>query len=166
MSNEFSAAKESVREILTSLRAERVMSERGLYTGLQASSTRGVQASPSTARVGTSQASAERRTKHKDDLANVKLVPSILTTYIPPLRNVINIDSVPRDLEYTLVTVYLPKGVRAVRIDQDKVATLKFSDFNLGDRKVYGMLAPYKYLMKTNGKNSKIVPQQWMMNLM
>jgi hypothetical protein len=42
---------------------------------------------------------------------------------------------------------------------------LKFSDFNLGDRKVYNMLAPYKYLTRTKGKNSKIVPQQWTMNL-
>jgi hypothetical protein len=85
MSDEFSAAEESVREVLASLRAERVMSERGLSTGLQASSMRGVQASPSTARAGTSQAGTERRTKHKDDMANAKLVPSILPTYIPPL---------------------------------------------------------------------------------
>jgi hypothetical protein len=27
------------------------------------------------------------------------------------------------------------------------------------------MLAPYKYLMKTKGKNSKIIPQQWTMDL-
>jgi hypothetical protein len=72
---------------------------------------------------------------------------------------------VPRDLDYTLVTVHLPKGVRAAHADQDKVATLKFSDFNLGDWKVYGMLTPYKYLMKTKGKNLNIVPHQWMMNL-
>ena len=71
----------------------------------------------------------------------------------------------PRDFEYTLVTVYLPKGVRAVYADQDKIAALKFSDFNLGDRKVYSMLSPYKYLTRTKGKNSKIVPQQWTMNL-
>jgi hypothetical protein len=165
MSDEFSAAEESVREVLASLRAERVMSERGLSTGLQASSTRGVQASPSTARAGTSRAGAERRTKHKDDMANAKLVPSILPAYIPPLSGAINRDSVPRDFEYTLVTAYLPKGVRAVRVDQDKIAALKFSDFNLGDRKVYNMLSPYKYLTRTKGKNSKIVPQQWTMNL-
>jgi hypothetical protein len=165
MSDEFSVAEESVREVLASLRDERVMLERGLSIGLQASSMRGVQASPLTARARTSRADAERRTKHKDDLANAKLVPSILPAYIPPLSGVINRDSVPRDLEYTLVTVYLPKGVHVVHVDQDKVATLKFSDFNLGDRKVYGMLAPYKYLTKTKGKNSKIIPQQWMMNL-
>jgi hypothetical protein len=166
MSDEFSATEESVREVLASLRAERVMSERGLSTGLQASSTRGVQASPSTARAGTSRAGAERRTKHKNDVASVKLVPSILPAYIPPLSGVINRDSVPRDFEYTLVTAYLPKGVRAVHVDQDKIAALKFSDFNLGDRKVYSMLSPYKYLTRTKGKNSKIVPQQWTMNLM
>jgi hypothetical protein len=28
------------------------------------------------------------------------------------------------------------------------------------------MLAPYKYLTRTKGKNSKLIPQQWMMNLM
>jgi hypothetical protein len=54
MSDEFSTAKEYAREVLTSLRTERVMSERGLSTGLQASSMRGVQASPLTARAGTS----------------------------------------------------------------------------------------------------------------
>jgi hypothetical protein len=43
---------------------------------------------------------------------------------------------------------------------------LKFNDFNLQDRKIYGMLTPYKYLTKTKGKNSKIIPQSWTMNLM
>jgi hypothetical protein len=144
---------------------ERVMSERGMSTGVQESSTRGVQASPSTARAGTSRAGAERRTKHKDDIANMKLVPSILPAYIPPLSGAINKDNVPRDFEYTLVTAYLPKGVRTYHADQDKVTTLKFCDFNLEDCKVYNMLAPYKYLTRTKSKNSKIVPQKWMMNL-
>jgi hypothetical protein len=54
MSDEFSTAKESIREVLASLRAKRFMSKQGLSIGLQASSTRGVQASPSIARVGTS----------------------------------------------------------------------------------------------------------------
>jgi hypothetical protein len=124
-----------------------------------------VQASPSTARAGPSRPVDEKRTKHKDDLANAKLIPSILPAYIPPLSGAINQDSVPRDFEYPLVTTYLPKGIRAVHADQDKIAALKFSDFNLGDRKVYNMLAPYKYLTKTKGKNSKIVPQSWTHNL-
>jgi hypothetical protein len=165
MFDEFSAAEESIREVLASLRAERVMSKRGLSTGLQASSTRGVQASSSTTRVGTSLDCAERRTKHKDDMANAKLVPSILPAYIPPLSGAINRDSVPRDFEYTLVTAYLLKGVHTVHIDHDKVTTLKFSDFNLRDHKVYSMLSPYKYLTRTKGKNLKIVPQPWTMNL-
>jgi hypothetical protein len=79
--------------------------------GFQASSTRGVKAYPSTARAGTSRVDAERRNKHKDDIANAKLVPSILPFYIPPLSGEINRDSVPRDFEYTLVIAYLPKGV-------------------------------------------------------
>jgi hypothetical protein len=146
MSDELTALEESITEVLLDLMTERVISERRMSTGVQASSTRGVQASPSTARAGTSRAGAERRTKHKDDIANAKLVPSILPAYIPPLSGEINRDSVPRDFEYTLVTAYLPKGVRTYRADQDKVTALKFCDFNLGDRKFYSMLAPYKYL--------------------
>jgi hypothetical protein len=136
-----------------------------MSTGVQASSTRGVQASPSTARARTSRASVERRTKHKDDIANEKLVPSILPAYIPPLSGEINRDSVPRYFEYTLVTAYLPKGVLTYHVDQDKVTALKFCDFNLGDHKFYSMLSRYKYLTRTKGKNSKLIPQQWMMNL-
>jgi hypothetical protein len=81
------------------------------------------------------------------------------------LSGEINMDNVPREFEYTLVTAYLLKGVRTYRVDQDKVTVLKFCDFNLGDRKVYNMLAPYKYLMRTKGNNSKLIPQQWTMNL-
>jgi hypothetical protein len=61
----------------------------------------------------------------------------------------------PETVEYALVTVYLSKGIRA---DQENIAALKFSDFNLGDRKVYNMLTPHKYLTITRGKNSKIIP--------
>jgi hypothetical protein len=64
-----------------------------------------------------------------------------------------------------MITAYLPKGIHAVRAQQDKIAALKFSDFNLGDCKNYSMLTPYKYLTKMKGKNSKIIPQPWMMNL-
>ena len=165
MFDEISGAEESVREVLASLRTERVMSKRGMSTGVQASSSRGVVASPSIARAGTSRASAESRTKHRDDATNANLVPTILPAYIPPLSGEINRDSVPRDFEYTLVTAYLPKGVCTYRADQDKVTTLKFCDFNLGDRKAYNMLALYKYLTRTMGKNSKLIPQQWTMNL-
>jgi hypothetical protein len=94
------------------------------------------------------------------------LILTILPEYILPLVDAVNHDSVPRDFKYTLVTTYLPKGIRKVRIDQDKIEALKFGDFNLRDRKVYNMLAPYKYLTKMKGKNSKIIPQSWMMNLM
>jgi hypothetical protein len=49
MSDELSAAEKVVEEVLIDLMTERVMSERGLSTGVQASSMRGPQASPSTA---------------------------------------------------------------------------------------------------------------------
>jgi hypothetical protein len=42
---------------------------------------------------------------------------------------------------------------------------LKFSDFNLRDRKNYNMLSLYKYLTRMKGKNSNIIPQPWTMNL-
>ena len=81
------------------------------------------------------------------------MIPFIFPDYIPPLAGVVNRDSVPRDFEYTMVTVYLPKGIHAVRTKQDKIIALKFNDFNLGDRKIYGMLTPYKYLTINKGKN-------------
>jgi hypothetical protein len=98
-------------------------------------------------------------------LANAKLILTILPDYIPPLAGVVSRDSVPRDFDYTLVTAYLPKGIRAVRTQQDKIVTLKFSDFNLGDRKNHSMLAPHRYLTRMKGKNSRIIPQPWTMNL-
>jgi hypothetical protein len=166
MSEELSALEESAKEVLADLRTEKIMSERRMSAGVQASSTGGVQASPSTAHgAGTSRITTETRTKHRDNIVNAKLIPSILPAYLPPLSGAINRDSVPRDFDYALVTTYLPKGIRAVRADQDKLAALKFSDFNLGDRKAYNMLAPHKYLTRTKGKNSKIIPQPWTQNL-
>jgi hypothetical protein len=147
MSDELTKLEESVTEVLLDLMTERVMSEGRMSTRVQASSTGGVQASSSTAQALTSRAGTDRRTKHKDDIANAKLVPSILPAYIPPLSSEINRDSVPRDFEYTLVIAYIPKGVHTYRANQDKVTTLKFCYFNLGDHKSYNMLTPYKYLM-------------------
>jgi hypothetical protein len=72
---------------------------------------------------------------------------------------------VPKDFEYTLITAYLPKGIHTVLTDQENIAALKFRDFNIGDKKVYNMLAPHKYLTRKKGKNSKIIPQSWTMNL-
>jgi hypothetical protein len=42
---------------------------------------------------------------------------------------------------------------------------LKFSEFNIGDRKAYNMLSPHKYLTRTEGKNLKIILQPWTQNL-
>jgi hypothetical protein len=78
MSGEHSALEKSVEEILIDLMAEKVMS-----VGIQASSTGGLQASPSTGR--RSGRTAEKRSKHRDDLANTKQIPSVLPDYIPPL---------------------------------------------------------------------------------
>jgi hypothetical protein len=110
MSGDLSAVEKSIEEILIDLMDEKVMS-----TGVQASSMRGLQASPSTARrSGPSRTVTEKRSKHRDDLANAKLIPSVLPDYIPPLAGAVSRDNVLRDFEYTLITVYLPKGIRTV----------------------------------------------------
>jgi hypothetical protein len=127
------------------------MSKRGMSTGVEASSTRGVVASPSTSRDGTSQVGVELRTKHRNNVVNVKLLPTILPYYIPPLSGEINKDTVPKDFEYTLVTAYLLKGVHTYCENQDKVTALKFYNFKLVGRKAYSMLAPSKYLTRTKG---------------
>jgi hypothetical protein len=136
MSGKLNVVEKVVEEVLTDLMSERFMSERRMFAGLKASLLGGFQASTSTSHsAGPSRTMTETRTKHRDDIANAKLILHILSVYIPPLSDKINRDSVPRDFEYNLITVYLPKGVRAVHADQDKLAALKFSDFNLGYRK-------------------------------
>jgi hypothetical protein len=93
MSEEVSAVEESMKEVLIDLMTEIFMSERVkeifMYVGVQASSTRGVKASSSTTRgARPSGPSAENRTKHRYDLAKVKLIPTIFLAYIPPLVGV------------------------------------------------------------------------------
>jgi hypothetical protein len=166
MSKELSTVEESMKEVLINLMNERVTSERVIFVGVQSSSTRGVQASPSNARgSGPSRPTTKKRTKHIDDLENAKLILTILLDYILPLVDAMSRDSVPRDFEYTMVTAYLPKGIRVVRAEQDKIIALKFNDFNLEDHKNHSMLTPFKYLTKMKGNNLKIIPQPWMMNL-
>jgi len=58
--------------------------------------------------------------------------------------------------------MYLQKGICKVRPQLGLISALNISDFNLGDRKHYVMLAPHCYLTKMNGKKPKIVPQPWM----
>jgi hypothetical protein len=88
MSYEFSVVEKIVEEVLIELMTERVMS---MSVGIQVSSMRGVQASPSTARgSGPSRPTIKKRTKDRDDLANAKLIPSILSDYIPPLAGAVS----------------------------------------------------------------------------
>jgi hypothetical protein len=155
MSGDLSAVEKSVEEILIELMAEKFTS-----VGVQASSMAGLQASPSNAR-RSSRTTTEKRNKHRDDLANAKLIPSVLPDYIPPLAGVVSHDNVPRDFEYTLITTYLPKGIRAVGPLLGLIPALKISDYNLGDQKNYAMLAPHRYITKTTRKKLNIVPQPW-----
>jgi hypothetical protein len=98
-------------------------------------------------------------------LDNVKLIPSALPDYIPPLVDAVICDSVLRDFDYTLITVYLLKGISVVGPQLGQIITLKISNFKLGDRKSYGMLAPHKYLTNTMGKKPKTFPQPWTMDI-
>jgi hypothetical protein len=102
--------------------------------GIQASSTRGLQASPSTGHRSTCiNLVTEQRSKHRSNLANVKQIPSILLEYISPLVGVVNHDSIPRDFEYSVFTAYIPKGIRIVGSQLGQIPLLKHNDFNLGD---------------------------------
>jgi hypothetical protein len=85
--------------------------------------------------------------------------------YIPPLAGAVSRDSVPRDFDYTFITTYLPKGIHVVGTQLGQIVTLNISDFNLGDRKNYGILTPHKYLAKTKGKKLNIIPQSWTMDI-
>jgi hypothetical protein len=71
----------------------------------------------------------------------------------------VNHDNIPWDFGYTLITAYIPKGIRVVIIQLGQIPSLKNHDFNLGDRKNYSMLAPHRYLMKTTGNKPHIVSQ-------
>jgi hypothetical protein len=95
----------------------------------------------------------------------MKLIPSVFPDYIPPLVGAVSRDNVLWDFEYTLITAYLPKGICAVAPQLEQILMLKISDLNLGDRKNYGIPAPHKYLTKTTGKKSKIIPQPWTMDI-
>jgi hypothetical protein len=91
------------------------MEKNFMSRGAQASSKRGLQASPLTShRSGPPRTATEKQRKHCDELENANLIPSILPDYIPPLVGVVSHDNISRDLEYTLITSYLLKGINAV----------------------------------------------------
>jgi len=141
------------------------MDEKVMFASIQASSMQGLEASLSTAQHWSSRTTTKKCSKNRDELENVKLIPSILPDYIPPLDDTASQDSVMRDFDYTFITVYFSKGIRAVGLQLGQIMTLNNSEFNLGDQKKYGMLAPHKYLTKTKGMKSKIIPQLWTMDI-
>jgi hypothetical protein len=90
MSGEPSELEKIVEEVL-----KKIMANRSIFEGVQASSTRGLQASPSTElRSNRFNPIVEQRSKHRGDLANAKQIPSILLDYIPPMVGVVNRDSI------------------------------------------------------------------------
>jgi hypothetical protein len=81
------------------------------------------------------------------------------------LVGIVNHDSIPQDFEYSLFTVYIPKGIRIVGSQLGQILLLKNNDFNLGDWKNYAMLAPHHYLTKTTRKKPCLVSQPWIKGL-
>jgi hypothetical protein len=92
-------------------------------------------------------------------------IPSVFPHYILPLAGMVNLDSIPHEFVYTLITVYILKGIRIVGPKLRHIPALKNGEFNLGDRKKYVMLVPHSYLMKTTGKKPCIVSQPWIKEL-
>jgi hypothetical protein len=134
------------------------MADRALSEVVKASSTRGLQASPSTGRRSSRvNPTTEQRSKHHGDLAHAKKISSILPEYIPPLAGAVNRDNIPLDFEYTVFTAYIPKGIRVVGSQLGQIPLLKNIDFNLGDMKKYDILEPHRYLTKSTGKKPHLV---------
>jgi hypothetical protein len=128
MSGDFSVVEKFFEYILMDLIVENIM-----FAGAQDSSKRGVQTSPSTScRSGPSRIVTEKQTKHHDDLANENLIPSILPDYIPPQAGAVSRDSVSRDFDNTLIIAYLPKGIRTIGPQLERILMLNISEFNLG----------------------------------
>jgi hypothetical protein len=88
-----------------------------------------------------------------------------LPEYIPPLAGTVSSDSIPRDFEYTLINVYILKGIHVFGTQLGHILALKNNDFNLRDRKNYTMFTLHRYMMKMNGKKSRIVSQPWIKEL-
>jgi hypothetical protein len=157
MSDEQTELEKFIEEVL-----KKFMVDRAMYEGVKASSTRGLHASPSIAQCSScDNVTTEKQSKHRDDLANVKQIPSILLDYIPPLTGTVNYNNVPQNFEYILITAYIPKGICVVGSQLGQIPSLKNNDFNLGDRKNYTMLTPHRYLTKTTSKKPHIVSQSW-----
>jgi hypothetical protein len=75
---------------------KKIMADKKLSKGFQASSTTGLQASPFTGcHSGRVNLATEQRSKHRGDLANAKKILSILPKYISPLVGAVNHDNIP-----------------------------------------------------------------------
>jgi hypothetical protein len=91
MSGEPSELDKFVKEVL-----KKIMADRSISKGIQASSTRGLQASPLIGcRSSHVNLVTEKQSKHHDDLANAKQISSILPDYIPPLVGIVIHDNIP-----------------------------------------------------------------------
>jgi hypothetical protein len=109
MSSDLSTVEKSIKEILIDLMAEKVLSI-GVQPHRQRSASIPIDCTSIWAIPNCDR--EEKQASH--DLENAKLIPSILPDYIPPLAGTVSRDSVPRDFDYTLITAYLPKGIRIV----------------------------------------------------
>jgi hypothetical protein len=85
MSDKLMAMEKIIEEVLIDLMGKKVMS-----ASIQVSSMRGLQAYPLTSRGSRpSRVITEKITKHRDDLENAKLIPTILPDCILPFVGVV-----------------------------------------------------------------------------
>jgi hypothetical protein len=98
MSDELSVVEKVAEEVLIDLMTERVISERRMSAGVQASSKGGVQASPSIAcRAGLSQNHDRDKNKAQRQYCKHQADPTHFVSLHTTLSDKINHDSVPRD---------------------------------------------------------------------
>jgi hypothetical protein len=110
MSSERTELEKSIVEVLNKFMDDRAMSE-----GVHTSSTKVLQASPSTRRcLGRANPATKQRSKHRNNMANTKQASLILPDYISHLAGTVNFYNIPQKYEYTLIIAYIPKGIRIV----------------------------------------------------
>ena len=120
MSGEPTELEKFVKEVL-----KKLMGDRSLSEGVQALSTRGLEACPSTwHHFGRVNLGTEQQSKHPSDLANAKKIPSILPEYNPPLVGTARCNNIPRNYEYTQFTVYILKGIHVVESQLGQIPPL------------------------------------------
>jgi hypothetical protein len=110
ISLEHTELEKTIEEVL-----KKFMDDKSIYEGVQASLTRGLQASHSIGHHSKHvKPVSKKQSKNRDDIANSKQIPSFLLDYISPLNRMVNHYIIPQDFKYNLIIAYIPKGIYIV----------------------------------------------------